>query len=79
VDLADLSWDAGTLSGRSDVVAGDEYALYLTEPQGWRFAEAQAAGADVLGSERDGAVRVVRLRSAAGGRIGWLVRYTAAP
>jgi alpha-galactosidase len=79
VDLADLSWDAGTLVGQSDVVAGDEYALYLSEPEGWRFAEAQASAAEVLGSERDGAVRVVRLRSAAGGRIGWRVRYTAAP
>jgi len=78
VDLADLSWRDSTLAGQSDVVAGDGYTLYITEPAGWRFVDAEADGAVVEGSEREGALRVVRLRPARGGRIGWRVRFSPA-
>jgi hypothetical protein len=74
-DLSDVSWANGVLAGTSDLVAGDEYALYLTEPAGFRFATAVAEGAEVEGqSVRDG-TRLVRLRSAAGGRVHWTIRY----
>ena len=75
VDLEDVAWRGDTLSGRSVLVAGDPYALYLAEPPGWRFAGAEAEGATVVSAERDGAVRVVRLRAAAGTPVSWHVRY----
>jgi hypothetical protein len=78
VDLVDVSWRDSTLTGQSEVVASDGYALYLTEPTGWRFVEAQADGAAVESSDREGALRVVRLRSAAGGRVTWRARFSLA-
>jgi len=36
-DLEAVAWDTNTLSGESDLVAGDPYVLYLTEPAGYRF------------------------------------------
>jgi alpha-galactosidase len=78
VDLVDVSWRDSTLTGQSDVVAGDGYALYVTEPPGWRFVDAQADGATVESTDREGALRVVRLRSAPGGRVTWRARFAPA-
>jgi hypothetical protein len=78
VDLVDVAWNAGTLSGSSDVVGGDTYALYLTEPPGFRFAAATADGAAVLGSERSGALRIVRLQAPAAARVVWHVHWERA-
>lgn len=74
-DLADVSWSEGVLSGASDVVAGDEYVVYLTEPQGFQIDAVQADGAEVTGQALQSGTRVIRLQSAAGGRVRWTVRY----
>jgi hypothetical protein len=74
-DLAEVTWRDGVLSGTSDLVAGDEYALFLTEPRGFRLEAVEADGAQVTGQALNGGTRVVRLRSAAGGRVRWTVRY----
>jgi hypothetical protein len=74
-DLADVNWADGVLSGTSDLVAADEYGLYLTEPAGFRFETVQADGAEVAGqSLRDG-TRLIRLRTPQGGRVHWTIRY----
>jgi hypothetical protein len=74
-DLESVSWSGAALSGVSDVVGGDEYAIYLTEPAGFRFRDVRVDGAELLGTETAGGMRVVRLRSATGGRVSWTVRY----
>lgn len=75
VDLIDVAWGARTLSGTSELVAGDAYELYLTEPAGFTAPTVEATGAQVAGSELVDGVRVVRLLSPAGGRARWRVRY----
>jgi hypothetical protein len=74
-DVQDVAWRDTMLSGESDLVAGDSYALYLTEPDGYRFDGVQATGARVVGQRREGAVRVVLLESAHGGAARWEIRY----
>jgi len=78
VDLVDVAWSGDTLSGSSDLVGGDAYELNLTEPAGFRFAGATADGAEVLGSERSGELRVVRLNAARSARVTWRVRWERA-
>jgi len=75
VDLRDVAWRGDTLAGRSDVVGGDAYELYLTEPAGYRFQEAVADGAQVTGTERAGALRIVRMRAAESATVTWSVRW----
>ena len=65
VDLVDVAWSGDTLRGSSDVVGGDAYELYLTEPAGFRFAGATADGAEVL-----------RLNAGHSARVTWRVRWT---
>lgn len=60
VDLEDVRWERGTLSGRSHTVGGDAYVLFVSEPQGWTATAATAAGAQVtLGDVQDGVRRIV--------------------
>ncbi|HVA58890.1 MAG: hypothetical protein WBQ26_13555 [Gemmatimonadaceae bacterium] len=74
-DLERVTWSGDTLSGQSDLVANDEYDIYLTEPAGFRFAGVTAAGARLVGNSRTGSVRVVRLLSATNAGVSWTVRY----
>ncbi len=74
-DLAEVRWGDGALSGTSDIVAGDDYALYLSEPAGFRFGTVTADGAEVVGQELQDGTRQIHLRSAAGGRVRWTVNY----
>ena len=74
VDLVDVRWRGDTLSGVSDLVGGDPYDLYLTEPPGYRFVAARTAdGAEVASSARAGALRFVRLRAVHSARVAWRV------
>ena len=73
-DLVDERWSGDTLSGVSDLVGGDTYELYLTEPKGYRFAGASVGdAAAVAGAARSGGLRVVRLRAAHSARVAWRV------
>lgn len=78
-DLRDVTWSARTLRGVSEVVAGERYALYLTEVAGYGVPSVSARGAVVIGQRVVGAgarrMRVVELRSAEGGVVEWEARY----
>ena len=95
-DLLDVTWRDRTLSATSDLAAGDEYAIYLTEPEGFTLQSVSAEGADVVGhsleelaapkpapasggAAKAGRTRIVRLRSAAGGRATWTISYAPVP
>ncbi len=74
-DLRRVAWRADTLSGSSDVVANDEYDLYLTEPVGFRIAHVAVTGARLLDSAMRGSLRVLRLRASQAGEVAWRVAY----
>jgi hypothetical protein len=75
VDLVDVSWSGRALSGTSELVAGDAYELYLTEPAGFGAPSVQVEGAQVLDNARDDGVRTVRVLAPAGGRVRWRIAY----
>ena len=75
VDVSNVTWAGTALDGVSNVVANDPYEIYLTEPDGFSFADVSVTGADVLSNQRVGALRVLRLRSANGGAVTWRVAY----
>jgi hypothetical protein len=74
-DVVDVVWNAGSLGGVSDLVANDEYIIFLSEPAGYRFRDVRAAGAEVVDSMFVGGLREIRLRAPGGGRARWTVRY----
>jgi len=78
-DLERVSWSGDALSGESRLVGGDDYAIYLTEPPGFRFADVTATGAAVVGTALEGSARVVRLRSTEDATVSWTARYAREP
>ncbi len=76
VDLVDVAWSGNALSGTSDLVGGDPYDLYVSEPAGFRFVRATTGdGAEVVSAARAGALRVVRLRAASSARVTWRMEW----
>jgi alpha-galactosidase len=75
-DLEALDWAANVLTGRSLVVAGDPYEIYLTEPAGWSLGRVECDGGPPLKIERGpGWVRggCAPIKS---GALTWRARFT---
>lgn len=74
-DLREVSWGDNTLSGETELVAGDPYEIYLNEPDAYRFDGVEVTGARVVSQRRGPSVRIIRLESETGGTVRWRVRY----
>jgi hypothetical protein len=79
VDLIDVSWSEGLLTGRSRVVSGDPYELFLTEPAGWQLSGIQCEGGTPLETERQDEIVMTGCRSAASREILWRARFQKKP
>ena len=71
VELLDLSWQDGVLSGRSRLVGGDPYEIYLTEPAGWTIAKMECDGANPLPIERVGGLVKAGCRAERSADVAW--------
>jgi alpha-galactosidase len=77
VDLLDVAWKDGVLSGRSAVVGGEPYEIFLTE-DAWRLAAVRCDGADPLPAKRDGKLVTAGCRPPSSGEIRWEARFEKA-
>jgi len=75
VDLRDCRWQSGCLSGRSDLMTGEPYALYLHEPPDARFISADFPDAVVVKNSKSGMVREIILTADADKTISWQIYY----
>ena len=75
VDLVDLAWDGARLSGRSHIVAGDPYEIYVTVPAGYAVGYATCGGVPAEAPRRDGAVAQLACRSDASRDVDWSVTF----
>jgi hypothetical protein len=71
VDLLDVRWEDGRLSGRSMVVAGDVYEIFISEPPGFSFDRAELTGASLVQTERNGPLIKIAGRSDQSREIVW--------
>ncbi|HEY3383145.1 MAG TPA: alpha-galactosidase [Vicinamibacterales bacterium] len=79
VDLLDVSWKDGVLSGRSRVVGGESYEIFVTEPSGWRLADIRCDGTAALPVVRLGALAVSGCSPKASGEISWRATFRPPP
>jgi alpha-galactosidase len=75
VDLLDVRWKDGVLSGRSAVVGGEPYEIFLTEAAGLRLAHMRCDGAAPLPAVREGGLVHSGCRPGASGEIAWSARF----
>ena len=76
VDLIDVAWKDGVLAGRSQVVGGDAYEIFLTEPAGWRFSAMDCDGGAPLAARRADHLVSTGCHSAASREMTWRARFT---
>lgn len=76
LEISNLSWTDDVLCGTSELVAGDEYVLYLFEGSGYVFDKLDLKGAGLVKNEKKGAVRKIVLLSPGGGLAEWAVHYS---
>ncbi|MCX6559143.1 MAG: alpha-galactosidase [Candidatus Aminicenantes bacterium] len=76
VDLDDVRWDGSALTGKSRGVKGDPYVIYVTEPTGFVLDRADADGAKVERTEREGGIVKITLAPAANGPFSWTTRFS---
>ena len=76
VDLVDASWEKSALTGRSRVVGGDAYEIYLAVPERFRLDKFICDGADVLGTERTGVLIKLTLKSRESREIRWSALFS---
>jgi hypothetical protein len=77
-DLVDVSWVegvGGVLAGRSRVVGGDPYEVFLTEPAGWRFVSMECDGGRALATERADAMVQTGCASETSGEVRWRAQF----
>ncbi len=79
VDLVNVVWEDGALSGRSRVVANDPYVIYLTEPPGFVFKSATCDGVAPSGTAREGGLVTVTCQPATSGEIAWRASFARRP
>jgi alpha-galactosidase len=75
VDLTNVTWENNVLSGRSKVVAGDIYEVFVSEPSGFAYEKAECTGADLLKEERSGVMLKISFRSDKSGEVSWSVYF----
>ena len=67
VDLVGLSWDGSQLAGRSRIVAGDPYSIYVTVPAGFTIERAVCDATRVDAPALDGVLARFTCRSETSG------------
>ncbi|MFZ2053436.1 MAG: glycoside hydrolase family 36 protein [Candidatus Aminicenantales bacterium] len=75
VDLIEVTWEGNRLSGKSRVVGGDAYELFISVPPGYAFDRAECAGAEVVEARRDGAALRVSLKSNQTREVIWTMHF----
>ncbi len=75
VDLVEIAWNENELRGRSRLVGGDPYEIYLTEPEGWTLSGVQCEGGRSLPTERQGEIVKSGCRSDTSREIAWSARF----
>jgi hypothetical protein len=75
VDLLDVQWKEGILSGKSLVVGGDPYELCLTVPEGFHLERFEAAGFPPPEVRKEGILARITLFPGASAEITWSAKF----
>jgi hypothetical protein len=76
VDLQQVEWKANSLKGKSQTVPGEDYTLYIYEPEHSSFKNVITENqVTIQGNEKMGNMRKVVLRSLSGEMMDWEIIY----
>jgi hypothetical protein len=76
LELEDVEWKNMTLSGESELVANDEYVIYLTEPGNYRLKEIRIDGQVNPVTSLGSGIREIHMESPVKKNLKWEIIYT---
>ncbi|MBN2173140.1 MAG: alpha-galactosidase [Bacteroidales bacterium] len=75
LELENLLWENNCLQGVSQLVANDEYIIYVNEPKGFTLQDVECDNAEVISSELKNNVREIHLKSPLKCTAKWKINY----
>lgn len=74
-ELKALQWKDNRISGISQVVANDNYVIYIHENKRFNFSRITLKNASLLANEKDGDIRKITMLSKENSKVYWEVNY----
>jgi alpha-galactosidase len=75
LEMRDLQWDEERLSGKSQLVANDDYIIYLTEPEGFNFSNIKLDRDMEYQTSKENGIREIHLLSPEEVTVSWEITY----
>jgi hypothetical protein len=75
VDLLEVKWEDGRLAGRSRIIGGDGYRVFVSVPPDFTFKAAESEGAEVAEVRMEGSFLCLGLRSEKTGEVSWALSF----
>ncbi|MDR0793285.1 MAG: alpha-galactosidase [Chitinophagaceae bacterium] len=73
-ELKNVSWKNNILEGESDMTNGDDYILYIHEPENFNMKKFSCNNGQVVSNNKEGNVRTITIRSSAPSVL-WRLEY----
>ena len=76
LELQSLNWNNQILQGRSEIVAGDDYTIYVYEPAGYKLDSVNISSGVLVKNQQEDGLRTITLHTETAGAIQWQLKYT---
>jgi hypothetical protein len=74
-DLEEVAWKDATVSGKSAVVRGDTYILYISAPQGFTLKDTSCEGAEIQKIEKRNGLIQISILSRENRTVSWKAKF----
>ncbi|MBV4360580.1 glycoside hydrolase family 36 protein [Pinibacter aurantiacus] len=75
LEIDKLDWNNNALNGQSQLVADDQYIIYIYEPEGFSFKDFKCPEAVVVNNQKRGNIRSITIQSNTAKAVEWTVSY----
>ena len=75
LEVKDVSWQNNSLSGESELVANDDYILYISEPAGFTLSEINCKDIKITNSGFKNGLRIIHFKSPQKTIVHWVISY----
>ena len=75
LEIKNILWQDNQLIGENELVANDDYVIYISEPDGFNFSEIECEGAKVVSSQMKNNLREIHLKSPQKSSVRWEISY----
>jgi alpha-galactosidase len=73
-ELKNVSWKNNALEGESDITTGDDYTLYIHEPENFNMKKFTCGNGQVISNNKEGKIRTITIKSSAPS-VSWRLEY----